>query len=179
MPRMDWASLFEIKVLPLELIVRGSALYLFLFIVFRFVLRRDAGGLGVADVLLVVLVADASQNAMTGAYTSITEGFVLISTLVAWNWFFDWASFRWPAFARLIEPPPLPLVRNGRILHKNLRAELLSVDELLVQMRQHGIDSLSEVRLAQLESDGHISVLRFEPGRARDPAPPPGGSLGD
>ena len=165
---------------PIELIVRGSALYWFLFLVFRFVLRRDAGGLGVADVLLVVLVADASQNAMTGGYTSVTEGFLLVATLVAWNWLFDWTAFRWPTFARFVEPPPLPLVRNGRILHKNLRAEYLTIDELHSQLRQHGVESTKEVRLAQMEGDGQISVLRFDPGEKRKkqdadqkPKPPP------
>lgn len=149
----------EFNVSPIELIVRGSALYWFLFVVFRFVMRRDAGGLGVADVLLVVLIADASQNAMAGGYTSVTEGFVLVATLVGWNWLFDWLAFRWPAFARFIEAPPLPLIRNGRILHKNLRAEYLTVDELMSQLRQHGVETASEVRLAHLEGDGKISVL--------------------
>lgn len=171
---MDWSSLIEFKVSPIELIVRGTALYWFLFLVFRFVLRRDAGGLGVADVLLVVLVADASQNAMTGGYTSVTEGFVLVATLVGWNWLFDWLAFRSAAFARFIEPPPLPLIRNGRILHRNLRAEYLTVDELKSQLRQHGVESPAEVRLAQMEGDGHVSVLRFQ--AADDTAKPPGKS---
>ncbi len=183
MAGMDWTSLIEVNVSPIELIVRGTALYWFLFLVLRFVLRRDAGGLGVADVLLVVLVADASQNAMTGGYTSVAEGFVLVGTLIGWNWFFDWAAFRWPLFARFVEPPPLPLVRNGRILHKNLRAEYLTVDDLRSQLRQHGIESTSDVRLAQMEGDGQITVLRFEAGEEKKkkkedaddkPKPPPG-----
>ena len=158
--------------------MRGSALYWFLFLVFRFVLRRDAGGMGVADVLLVVLIADASQNAMAGGYTSVTEGFVLVATLVGWNWCFDWVAFHWPAFARFVEPPPLPLVRNGRVLHKNLRAEYVTLDELQSQLRQHGVDAVCDVRLAQMEGDGRISVLRYKTDKAdktdkaEDPAPP-------
>ena len=158
--------------------MRGSALYWFLFLVFRFVLRRDAGGMGVADVLLVVLIADASQNAMAGGYTSVTEGFVLVATLVGWNWCFDWTAFHWPAFARFVEPPPLPLVRNGRVLHKNLRAEYVTLDELQSQLRQHGVDAVCDVRLAQMEGDGRISVLRYKTDKAdktdkaEDPAPP-------
>jgi len=166
---MDWWSLIEFNVSPIELIVRGSALYWFLFLVFRFVLRRDAGGLGVADVLLVVLVADASQNAMAGGYTSVTEGFVLVATLVGWNWLFDWLAFRSSGFARFVEPPPLPLIRNGRVLHRNLRAESLTVDELASQLRQHGVASASEVRLAQMEGDGRVSVIRLGAGAPQKP----------
>ena len=86
---MDLAALFAVNVSPWELIFRGSVMYWFLFLVFRFLLRRDVGSIGVADVLLVVLVADASQNAMTGGYTSVAEGIILVSTLVGWNYALD------------------------------------------------------------------------------------------
>ena len=82
---MDWAWLVDFKVPAWELILRGSAMYWLLFLFFRLVLRRDVGAVGVADVLLVVLIADASQNAMTGGYNSVAEGAVLVSTLIAWN----------------------------------------------------------------------------------------------
>src|SRR6476659_6729553 len=127
---MDWSWLVDFNVSPLELIARGSALYWFLFLIFRFVMRRDVGGIGVADVLLVVLIADASQNAMTGGYTSLAEGEILVATLVCWNFLLDWAAFRYRWLERFVEPRPLPLIRAGRILHRNLRAEFLTLDEL-------------------------------------------------
>ena len=145
---MDWSSLIEFNVSPLELIVRGTCLYWFLFLIFRFVLRRDVGGIGVADVLLVVLIADASQNAMAGGYTSVAEGLVLVATLVGWNVLIDWLSFRLRWFERIVEPKPLPLVRNGKFLHRNLRAEFLTVDELRGQLREKGVGSEAQVRVA-------------------------------
>lgn len=81
----DWGALFSIGVQPLELVVRGTAMYWFLFLLFRFVLRRDVGSIGIADVLLLVLIADAAQNAMAGSYESITEGCLLVATIVGWN----------------------------------------------------------------------------------------------
>jgi uncharacterized membrane protein YcaP (DUF421 family) len=72
---IDWHSLFTFSVAPLELVIRGSAVYWFLFLVFRLVLRRDVGAIGIADVLLLVLVADAAQNAMAGDYRSISPNF--------------------------------------------------------------------------------------------------------
>lgn len=177
---MDWSSLIEFKVSPLELFVRGTLLYLFLFAIFRFVMRRDVGGLGVADVLLVVLIADASQNAMAGGYTSVAEGFVLIATLVAWNYAFDWAAYRWRAVERFVAPPPLPLIRDGRVLHRNLRAEFITLAELQSHLRQHGVESPAEVRKACMESDGQLSVLTFDKAKQEDQPPPqkktPGGS---
>ncbi len=75
-----------------HMVVRGSVVYWFLLLVFRFVLRRDIGSMGVADLLFVVLVADASSNAMQGEYKSIGDGLVLLSTLIAWNFGLDWLS---------------------------------------------------------------------------------------
>ena len=82
---VDWHALFAFSVPPLELIVRGSAIYWFLFLLFRLVLRRDIGAIGVADVLLLVLVADAAQNAMAGEYRSISDGILLVSTIIGWQ----------------------------------------------------------------------------------------------
>jgi uncharacterized membrane protein YcaP (DUF421 family) len=174
---MDWSSLFDINVAPWELVVRGSLVYWFLFLVFRFLLRRDVGSIGVADVLLVVLVADASQNSMTGGYTSVAEGFILVSTLVAWNFILDWLSFHVSAVERFVAPPPLQLIKRGRIDRKHLRAELLTVPELWAHLREAGIESLHDVKSACLESDGKLSVIkmdRAESGPPSDKAGPPG-----
>ena len=165
--QMDWSSLIELNVSPLELVVRGTCFYWFLFLIFRFVMRRDVGGIGVADVLLVVLIADASQNAMTGGYTSLAEGAVLVATLVGWKFLLDWGSFRFRWLERIVEPRPLPLIRSGRIIHRNLRAEYLTLDELRSQLRQNGVESEDEVRLACMESDGNLSVLKFAEGKTR------------
>ena len=167
---MDWSSLFALNVSPWELIIRGSVMYWFLFLVFRFLLRRDVGSIGVADVLLVVLIADASQNAMTADYTTVTEGLVLVSTLIGWNYLLDWLVFHVRAIERFIEPPPLQLIRRGRILRKHLRAELMTVAELWSHLREAGIDSLADVKSACLESDGKLSVIRFDPKPSDPPA---------
>ena len=156
------ADLFELTVAPWELMVRGTLTYWFLFCVFRFVLRRDVGSIGIADVLLLVLIADASQNAMSGGYETITDGAILVSTIVGWNWVLDWASFHSKAVRRIVEPPPLLLVRNGQVQHRNLRREFISMDELQAQMRMNGVEDLAQVRSARMESDGQISVIKRE-----------------
>lgn len=161
---MSWEALFRFTVPPLELVIRGSCVFWFLFAVFRLVLRRGVGAIGIADILVVVLIADASQNAMAGEYRSITDGLVLIATIVGWNFLIDWTAFRSARIARILEPPPLMLVNHGQVLHRNLRSEFLSVDELMGKLREKGIESLSEVRYARLESDGENSVTRNDGG---------------
>jgi uncharacterized membrane protein YcaP (DUF421 family) len=166
-------SLFQFHVSPWELIVRGSLIYWFLFLLFRFVLRRDAGSLGLADVLVVVLIADAAQNGMSGDYKSVGEAMVLIGTIAGWNYLIDWLSFRYPWFSRFAEPPTVTLIRHGEIRRENLKRQMLTEDELLSQLRQNGAESVDEVRLANLESDGHISVIRH----AGDDAPNKKGAI--
>lgn len=165
---IDWQSLFTFQVSPLEIFLRGSAVYLFIFFAFRFVLQRDVGAVGIADVLLLVLVADASQNAMATNYDSLVEGLVLVSTLLGWNLLFDWLSFRFAAMRRLLQPQPLCLIRDGRLMHRNLRREFISEDELLAQLRQHGVEEISEVRRAYMESDGTVSVIPYEKSKEAD-----------
>lgn len=157
---IDWHSLIELTVPPLELIARGSLVYLFLFIVFRTVLQRDIGSVGIADILVIVLVADAAQNAMAAEYRSVSDGIILISTLLAWNVLFDYLAFRFPKLRRLLQSHELCLIRDGEILYRNLRREFISVDELRAKLREHEITDFAEVRRAFMESDGTISVIR-------------------
>lgn len=157
----DGASLFGWSVPPLELVVRGSAMYWFLFLLFRFPLRRDTGSVGMADVLLMVVIADASQNAMAGEYSSISDGCLLIATIAGWSLVIDRLALRSPRLRRFFEPPPVVLIRDGQVLVRNLRRELMSKDDLLAQLRHHGLDDPSQVREARLESDGQVSVVRY------------------
>jgi len=156
----DWAELFGLSVSPWELIVRGSAVYWFLVIVFRVVLRRDTGSVGIADILLLVIIADAAQNAMAGEYRSITDGLILVSTIIGWNVLIDWVSFKSPRLRRLFEPEPICLVRDGRILRRNLRRENLAEAELMGKLREEGVEDLKEVKAAYFEADGAISVIK-------------------
>jgi uncharacterized membrane protein YcaP (DUF421 family) len=143
-------------------------MYLAILMAMR-VFRRQAGSLNTADLLVVVLVADAAQNGMASEYYSVTEGLVLIATIYAWNYLLDVAAYRWPTAHRLLNPPPLPLVRDGRVLRRNLRQEMLTLDDLMEQLREQGVEQVSEVRRCWLEGDGHLSVIR----RHEGDEPPP------
>ncbi|HYD63665.1 MAG TPA: YetF domain-containing protein [Noviherbaspirillum sp.] len=157
---IDWEDLFSLSVPLGELIVRGTAMYWFLFLIFRFVVRRDVGAVGIADLLVLVIVADAAQNAMAGEYRSVTDGMVLVGTLIGWNVFFDWISYTFPWFRRLAEPDPIRLIWKGRMLYRNMRRELITDDELWSKLRQAGVENLDEVKEAYIESDGQISIIK-------------------
>jgi uncharacterized membrane protein YcaP (DUF421 family) len=156
---LDWHSMFGLTVSPLELIVRGSAMYLFLFLLFRVVVRRRIGSIGMADILILVIVADAAQNGMAGEYRSVTEGFILVATLIGWNMLIDWLVFHIPRLQTILEPAPLLLVENGRIHRRHLSHEMMSEAELRSKLREHGIEDLQRVSKAYLEPDGQVSAL--------------------
>jgi uncharacterized membrane protein YcaP (DUF421 family) len=145
---------------PLELMVRGTAMYVFLFGVFRVVIKRRVGAVGMADLLVLVIVADAAQNGMAGEYRSVTEGFVLVGTIIAWDYLIDLLTFRFPRIERVLEPPPLVLVDRGRILWRNLRKELVSELELRAKLREQGVTDPAEVDKAYMEPDGAVSVIK-------------------
>jgi uncharacterized membrane protein YcaP (DUF421 family) len=159
---MGLTELFTFTVSPWELIARGSLMYVFIYLLFRLVLRRDVGSIAIADLLVLTLVADAAQNAMAGSYNTVAEGMVLVGTVGAWNILLDWLSFQFPALRKLLEPQPLKLIEHGKVLQRNLRRELITRDELLAEPRKQGIQANSEVQHAYMESDGNISVIKFK-----------------
>jgi uncharacterized membrane protein YcaP (DUF421 family) len=165
---IDWHTLVVPTVSLAELFLRGSAVYLVIFAAMRF-LRRESGALSTADVLVVVLVADAAQNAMAAEYHSLTEGLVLVATIFGWNYFLDWLAFRFEGARRILQAGPLLLVQDGRIQAKNLRAEFLTKDDLAAMLREHGVGSPAQVRRCYLEADGRVSVIRRDDG----PVDPP------
>ena len=140
--------------------LRGTLVYWLLFLIFRFVLRRDVGAVGIADILLLVIVADAAQNAMAGGYDTFSEGAILVLTIIAWNWLLDFLSFRFALVRRFATPSRLTLIQRGVPQRRNMRREFITMDELHEKLREQGIDRMADVKAAYLEGDGQISVIR-------------------
>jgi uncharacterized membrane protein YcaP (DUF421 family) len=172
---IDWSALFGFSVNPVEIVLRGTAMYWFIFLLFRILLRRDIGAIAIADVMLLVLIADAASNGMSGEYTSVTDGCLLVATIAGWNYVFDWLSFHSVAIRRLVQPPPLLLIKDGKLQRKNMRQELITSEEIKSRLREQGIKDLSEVKMAYLEEDGEISILRQD---GKEPEQAPLGSKG-
>lgn len=158
MKPIDWHGMFVPSMSPIELVIRGTLLYFAIFGFLR-LFRRQAGALSMADLLVIVIVADAAQNAMASDYHSITEGLVLVATIFGWNWAVDFLTFRFPRLARILNPKPLLLIKDGHVQRRNLRSELITREELVELIREHGIEDFADVKAAYLESDGHVSVI--------------------
>ncbi|WP_307868159.1 YetF domain-containing protein [Micromonospora sp. C95] len=142
-----------------EIALRGSVIYLSIFFLLRVLHKRESGSTGVTDLLVIVLIADAAQNAMADDYTSIADGVLLVSVIIGWAYLLDAIAYRWPAAARIINPKSLVLVRDGRMLRRNMRRELITEDELYSQLRRQGIERLDDVKEVRIESEANFSVI--------------------
>ena len=156
---VDWYGIFAPSVPILEIVVRGSIVYLVLFALLRLTFKRIGGSIGLGDVLMIALVAAAAQNAIAREHHSVTDGIILVATIAFWSYFLDWLGHHWPAFQKFYHPPPLLLVKNGRFIRRNMRLELITEDELLSQLRRVGFDNLEEVMEAYMEGDGSITAI--------------------
>jgi uncharacterized membrane protein YcaP (DUF421 family) len=156
---LDFGKILAPDVSLLEIFIRGTTTYLFLYLLLRFAVKRQLGATGVGDLLVVVLIADAVQNAMSDDYQGVGAGLFLVLVIVAWAIAIEAAAYRWPRFARIVKPSSLPLVKNGEMLRRNMRRELITEEDLRAQLRHHGVHDLQEVRQARMEADGQLSVV--------------------
>ena len=156
---IDWEKMFIPSMSLLEIIIRGSLTYWFCFLYIRF-FRRGAGQLGIADLLLITLISDASQNSMAGEYVSVTEGCLLVGVLVFWDYAINWLGFRSVFFSKIGEPEPVLLIKNGVMQRQNMKKELITSSELMGMLREQGIEEISEVKSCYIEGSGNISVIQ-------------------
>lgn len=156
---IDWQSVFVPTESLLEIFVRGTIMYLVMFALLR-IFRRQAGSVGIADLLVIVVIADAAQNGMAGDSKSVTEAILLIVTIVLWDYVFDLLGYKSKFFERILEPKALQIIKDGKLLRENMKSEMITYDEIMSQMRQQGIEKISDVKQACLESDGHFSFIK-------------------
>lgn len=154
----DWATIFALETPLLELVARGTVLYLAILVLMRFMPRRTGGELAIMDLVFVLLIANAAANAL-GDYSAVPDGLVLVATFMAWNYALNYLSFRFPFIERLTSPQPLQIVRKGKLLRRNMRREFITEEELMDHLRQEGITAVADVDAAFLEGDGKISVI--------------------
>ena len=144
----------------LEMFVRATIMYFVIVALLKLVVKRQTGGVGRTDILVIVLIAEVAGPGFTADYVSVVEGAVLVATVMFWSFAIEWLTNRYPLFERFFQPPPVFLIRDGRMLPRNMRAELVTKDELMTHLREEGIDSMVDVKQACMEPDGMISVIR-------------------
>lgn len=158
----DWEAMFVPGVPLLENILRGTVTFFVLLILIRLVGHREAGGLGVTDVLIIVLVAGAAGPALYSDESTIIDCVVVIVTMLFWSVAVDAIAYRLPTFARIVKARPRSLIENGELDRRAMHREFMTHDELLSQLRLHGIEDISRVKRAYIEPNGMISVVTVD-----------------
>jgi uncharacterized membrane protein YcaP (DUF421 family) len=121
--------------------------------------KREVGQMTVFDLVVLLLIANAVQNAMVGADTSLVGGILAAAVLLALNAAVARVRLRWPRFRRLVEGSPTLLVLRGKLITDHIRREGLDEEMLETALREHGVASIDQVEMAVLEIDGSISVV--------------------
>jgi uncharacterized membrane protein YcaP (DUF421 family) len=143
----------------LHIIVSTAAVYLFIVLALRIFGKTELAQLSVTDLIFVLLISNAVQNAMVGSDVSLTGGLIAASVLFVINFILKKVKYHIPFFRKVIEGEPIILVYNGKINERNCRENEISIDELLQTVREHGADSIMAVNSVILETDGNISVV--------------------
>ena len=141
-------------------VFRSLAVYLFVLVVFRISGKRSLSQITTFDFILLLIIGEATQQALLGNDFSIVNAWVAIASLVVLEIVFSWMECRWPAFGRVVGSLPVVVVENGRLLEDRARQEGVTLSEVLAAGREHhGLERLDQVKYAILERHGGITVV--------------------
>lgn len=154
-----FSEMFDLAMPWWAFVLRACVVYFILLAMIRMTGKRTMGQFTPFDMLLVVLLGNAVQNALLGQDTSVGGGLLLAATLIALNWIVGLASARSPKVERWVEGSPVLLAREGQVYREVLRRELISREDFEKAMREAGCLDVDDIRLAVLENNGHITVV--------------------
>ena len=152
-------NLFDMTTPWYEILVRTFVVYLTVLVLLRLAGKRELGQMTPFDLVVILVIANAVQNAMTGGDNSLIGGILAAATLTIVNIAVGRWGSRVPFFRRLVASEPTLLLRDGKPLQEALDKERIDVEELEMAARQHGIGDLKDVIAAVLEEDGSISII--------------------
>ncbi len=151
--------MFDLDVDGWSIVARTLIVYVALLAGLRLAGKRELGQMTPFDLVVILLIANAVQNAMVGPDTSVTGGLIAAGVLVTVNYGVAQARERLPWLRRAVEGTPTLLINDGRFVQEHLRREGLSEDDVLMAIREHGVADVRDVRIAVLETDGSISIV--------------------
>jgi len=143
----------------LYIALSSAAVYLFIILAIRLFGKQEFSQLSITDLVFVLLISNAVQNAMVGPDTSLLGGIVAAATLFVMNFLFKRLMYRFPALATTFQGKTVMLVYEGKLQMENMRRARISQDEIEEAAREHGVMHLEDINLAVLELDGNISIL--------------------
>ena len=151
--------MFESQVPLLQIVLRTLLVYGAVLLGLRLAGKRELGQMTPFDLVVILLIANAVQNAMVGPDTSLTGGVVAAGALLVANFLLATARDRIPFLRRAVEGHPVLLIHDGQFIESHLRSEEVDREEVLMALREHGVERPEDVRIAVLETDGSISVV--------------------
>ena len=143
----------------IRIIFSSVTVYFFIILAIRLFGKKELAQLSVYDLVFILLISNAVQNAMVGPDSTLLGGLVAAASLFVVNYVLKQMQFRFPKFGKAIQGEVVILVFRGKLLSSHLKKAGITEDELMEVIREHGVASVSEVDLAVLEVDGNISVL--------------------
>ena len=146
----------------LKIILTSVSVYIFIVFAIRLFGKNELAQLSVIDLVFILLISNAVQNAIVGTDSSLGGGIVAASSLFVVNYLFKRVMYRFPEFNKLIQGEPLLLIYHGIINKKNMIKSKISMEEIMEVIREHGVAVIEQVDLAVLEVDGNISVMSHE-----------------
>lgn len=154
--------MFDLDVNGFSIVARTLIIYLALFLILRIAGKREMGQMSAFDLVVILLVSEAVQNAMLDDDTSVTGALIAAGVLVGANYAVSAARDRIPLLQTLLESSPSVVVRNGRFLRKEMSSEGVDEEDVMLAIRAHGLADVKQVQMAVLEKDGSISVVPLE-----------------
>jgi uncharacterized membrane protein YcaP (DUF421 family) len=149
---------------PHELLMtalRGVGVYVLMLAVIRMLGKRTVGNFTAFDLLVALMLGEVADEIVYGDVT-LAQGVVAVAVIAAAQYSNSWLSYWDHGFDRILEGTPTPIVQDGALRQDGLRRERMNEKDALAELRLQGVEDLSEVQLAQVEVDGHVSVLRRE-----------------
>ena len=143
----------------MDMVLRATVAYVFLLLVIRATGKRELGQLSPFDFVILLVISEALQPALTDNDRSITGSVILASTLAFWHLSVAILTYRSQKAQDIINGVPAILVRDGRIDRRTMDAEQVPESDILSEARQVGIERIDQIRLATLESTGKISII--------------------
>jgi uncharacterized membrane protein YcaP (DUF421 family) len=146
----------------LKIALSCVTIYLFIVVFIRIFGKKELAQLSVIDLVFILLISNAVQNAMVGSDSTLVGGLVAAASLFIVNYFFKFVIYKFPQFSNVLQGSSLLLIYKGELHQKNLTKARITLQELEEAIREHGVSKVSEVDLAVLEVDGNISILSNE-----------------
>lgn len=146
----------------LDIILRSAAVYFFMMIALRITGKKQLSQLNTTDVILILLISNAVQNAMVGNNTSLEGGIIAASVLFVINFILRKLMYKYEKLSKFLQEKPEILIHNGNLDFKILSKLNITSEELREAMREHGVEYFKDVKLAMLEIDGNISIISGE-----------------